>query len=192
VLSGDSRAVLEGLNGVLVPLEDGAHPLGRISRLAVAASEKRRVHWVTDKAVPREVGALMTRARYERLQSGQPLPEGDTKMAESMAYFFTPGGNPTDEKPAHAAPPPPWVMDKSYVHGLSRPLEPGDQSRTLVAAAGFVVVELQDRATVFAERLKLPLDLHDVARVVVIDGSAKLLLPGGKLELDDGEEAELH
>jgi hypothetical protein len=54
-----------------------------------------------------------------------------------------------------------------------------------------VVVEWRDQATLFAEELKLPLDLSDVARVVVVDGTAQLSLPGGKVEIGSGQEAAI-
>ncbi len=192
-LSDNSRAVLEGLNGMLVLLDEGNHALGGIKELSVKPIEKRRVFLVTDKAERREVGPLLTTARYEPIQSGQGLPQQDNDTAKGMAYFFTPGGTggQGNERPGHAAPPPPWVLDKRYVHALRRPLAEGDGRRKLVVAKGDVVVEFQDRATAFVSELSLPLDLSEVARVVVLDGTAKLELPGGELELDDGEEAEL-
>ncbi|MGI5862054.1 MAG: hypothetical protein ACOX6T_08345 [Myxococcales bacterium] len=193
-LADNSRAVLEGLNGMLVVLGEGEHAMSRVKALSVKPAEKRSVYRVTDKAERREVGPLLTTARYEPVESGKGLPTQDNDTAKGMAYFFTPGGTGAQgsERPAHAAPPPPWVLDKRYVHALRRPLAEGDGKRKLVVAKGDVVVEFQDRATAFATELTLPLDLSDVARVVVLDGTAKLELPGGQLELDDGEEAELH
>lgn len=189
-LGRGSRAVIEGFNGFLIPLDDGKHGLASLRELALGVAEKRRVFWVTDKAEEREVAALISPTRYEPLQSGRKLPKPDQdSVAAGMAFFFTPSDE--GEEPGRQAPP--WIASRDYVRPLRRPLVPGDGARRLVAAEGFVVVEFEDHATAFAEELKLPLDLADVLRVVVIEGEAKLALPGGKtLELDDGEEAELH
>jgi hypothetical protein len=153
------------------------------------------VVWITDKAAPKSLPAPVVQLRYQPVESDRPLrdPE-EEELHGDMAYFFTPHSHDEGavEDPTPKTPPAPWMVKDPFVHPLRRPLKPGESGRTLAEARGAVVVEFTDQATAFAETLELPLDLADVKRVVVAEGSARIGLPGGgQVQLKSGDIAEL-
>ena len=192
-------AVLESFDGTFVFVPSGKH-LVRTLKLSPAAAEgaTRAVVLVTDQVAKKEVPAPVVQPRYEPPESLKPLtnPE-DEELKSDMAYFFTPHHSDDEaagevDDPTPKNPPAPWMLKDRYVHPLKRPVKAGESGRALVEAKGAVVVEFTDQATSFTDALKLPLDLADVKRVVVADGSARIGLPNGhKLDLKTGEIAEI-
>lgn len=188
-------AVLEAFDGSFLWLPKGRHGVKAL-RLARAAPDgaTRPVVLVGEQAVRKEVPIPLVEPRYEPPESAPKMRDSeDRQMAEDMAFFFTPRGDDEQvEDPAPAAPPAPWMVKDRYVRPLRRPLKAGESGRALVAAKGAVVVEFSDGATCFADALKLPLDLFDVRRVVVADGSARLTLRDGtRVDLASGGVAEI-
>jgi hypothetical protein len=193
-LDTDRGAVLEAFDGSFVFVPAGKHTARSLGLEAAPAEPgKRHVVRVKDRAERKVVPAPAVVVRYEPLESGKPLKDEESAQFQNdMAYFFLPHGekepDPHEQKPPA---PPPWMQGEAYVHPLRRPLRPGDGARALTSCKGVVVVEFADRATAFADALPLPLDLADVSRVVVADGSAKLSLPEGSVEVKAGEVAEI-
>ncbi len=194
VLELDGEAVLEGLNGTYVVLGSGRHSVNALSALHLQAPPTRRALWVTDAAEERDIGTLVEPSRYEPLESGKPLKDpAHDSFADNAAFLFLPQGSAQPDAPG---PPqgsaPPWTGAPAFIRPLRRALPPGDGLRTLAKASGAVVVEFEDRATALASELKLPLDLAGVRRIVVVRGSARIALPGGKLaDLEEGQIAEV-
>ncbi|MBI5547269.1 MAG: hypothetical protein HY901_25590 [Deltaproteobacteria bacterium] len=188
--------VVESFDGSFLWFPSGKHLLRRLKPLsAPTEGTTRRIVWITDKAVPRELPTPVVAARSEPAQSGKPLKDpAEEQFGSDFAFFFFPHDYESEEEaPGPKAPaPPPWMNGNPLVHPLRRPLKMGDGARSLVKADGAVVVELTDLSTAFADSLKLPLDLSEVRRVVVAQGSARIQLANGQgVELKAGEIAEL-
>ncbi len=186
-------AVLEGLNGAMVALGSGRHRLSSLKALSMPAGNEasRLALVITDRAQEKQVGLLLTRSRYEPAESGKALPkaEEDKETQKALGFFFTPGGSGGGgQEPQRVGPPP---TPGRYMHALKRPLVGGDGRRRLMKAQGAVVVELQDNATAIAGDLPLPLDLTEVRRILVAEGSAVLKLPSGEVRLEAGQVAEI-
>lgn len=193
-LECEEGVVLEAFDGTFVYLPPGKHSASKL-KLPVGAPEGalRPIVVVAAEATRKDVPPPIVMVRYEP-PPAKPVEVGeDSEFKGDFAFFFTPKKD-EEEQPEEPRPPPesPWKMKDKYVHALHRPVKAGNGARTLAAADGAVVVEFQDKATAFASTLKLPVDLSDVKRVVVVDGSAKLTLPGGKaVDLKAGEIAEI-
>jgi len=191
-------AVLESWDGSFVYLPQGKHVVRTLQLAPARDDASRRVQIVTDKVAIKDIPTPVVQPRYEPPESTKPLsnPE-DEELKSDVAYFFTPHHSSDEaagevEDPTPKGPPAPWMLKDRYVHPLRRPVKPGDSGRMLVEAKGAVVVEFADQATAFADSLKLPLDLSEVKRVVVADGSARLVLPSGqKVDLKTGDVAEI-
>jgi hypothetical protein len=192
-------AVLESFDGSFVYVPAGKHPVRELGlRPAAAEGATRRVQIVTDKVASKDLPMPVVQPRYEPPESRKPFqnPE-DEELQADVAFFFTPHHSDDEgagevEDPTPKVPPAPWMVKDKYIHPLRRPVKEGDSGRVLVEAKGAVVVEFADQATSYADSLKLPLDLSDVKRIVVADGSARLVLPSGqKLDLKTGEIAEI-
>jgi hypothetical protein len=190
--------------GVALELYEGTSfmwlPAGRyqIKKLKLGAypadGAKRPLLLVGQAAVRKEIPAPVVAVRYEPPQTGRNLKsEEEERFGSDVSWFFTPhrGEAAEEPEPAKAPTPPPWMLKDKYVHALHRPLKATDDPRMLQSATGVVVVEFLDQATAMSEALKLPLDLGDVRQIVVVDGSAKLSLPSGAVELKSGDIAEI-
>lgn len=194
--AAEGGLVLEVFDTSFVYVPAGVHEVKALHLRPVPPDGAvRKVQWITDQATAKEIPAPMVTPRYEAPQSLKPLKSEEDKEFESdVAYFFLPKGEtPENEDPTPKGPPAPWMMKDPYVHALKRPLKSGDGARQLTGAKGVVVVEFADQATAFAATLKLPLDLADVRRIVVLDGgSATVTLPSGKtVKLGEGDIGEI-
>ena len=190
----EKGVVLEAFDGTFVWLPSGKHKVSAL-KLPVGAPEGavRPIVVVAAEATRKDIPPPVVMVRYEPAPAKAIEVGTDADLKADMSFFFTPHKDPS-ELPEEPRPPPesPWKMKDKYVHALHRPVKVGDGVRTLAAADGAVVVEFLDKATAFASTLKLPIDLFDVKRVVVVEGSAKLTLPAGKtLELKSGDIAEI-
>ncbi len=180
--------VIEANDGRLFALGRGPHEIAELKELKRAPALKRRVFAVGEKAEEQERALPTVAMRYEPYDSGKLAKE--TEDGNNFKYFFAPGNGGPEELPEPAAPPP-WMRNEKYIRAFSRMLPPGDGRRKLTEVDGVVVVEFRDRSTAVASTLQLPLDLGEVERIAVVDGSATLELPGGEFELEEGRVAEL-
>ena len=194
LLESDQGVVLEAFDGSFVYLPKGERAAGKL-KLSPGASEVslRPIVVFTTEATRKDVPPPLVAARYEQ-PPAKPQEVGENaELKNDMAYFFTPKSDeplPAEEQ-VKGPPEPPWARKEKFVHALRRPVKAGDGARTLTEAKGAVVVEFLDKATAFADTLKLPVDLSDVKRVVVVDGSATLLLGGKPVPLRAGDIAEI-
>ncbi len=193
-LSSDKGVVLEAFDGSFVLLPKGERAAGRL-KLPPGASEGslRPIVVVTAEATRKNVPPPLVASRYEQPPARPQEVGEDAEFKSDMAFFFTRRSD--EEQPAvevpRGPPEPPWARKEKFIHALRRPLKQGDGARTLTEARGAVVVEFLDKATAFADTLPLPVDLADVARVVVVDGSATLSLKGRAVPLKAGDIAEI-
>lgn len=192
-----ARVILESLGTRFVSLGEGRHRLDDLRALNTPPAPKRLVQRVDPKGEvePVEVGPLIATSRYEPLPSA-PVPKspleglmGDSDMSEGMAFFFL----PASARPAPSAPEvPPWKAREHRVRPLGRKIETAhqasDDARLLIRASGLTAIEFRDHATAFADRLPLPIDLGDVARVVAVKGDLTLSLPSGERRFKSGSE----
>ncbi|MGC4113537.1 MAG: hypothetical protein QM765_02500 [Myxococcales bacterium] len=193
LLESDAGVVLEAFDGAFVYLPKGDHAAGKL-RLPAGATEGslRPIVVITNEATRKDVPPPLVASRYEQ-PPAKPQPVGENAELQSdMAYFFTPKSDDAPAQEISKGPPePPWARKEKFIHALKRPLKTGDGARLLTEAKGAVVVEFLDKATAFADTLKLPVDLSDVKRVVVVDGEAALSVGGKALPLKAGEIAEI-
>ncbi|HEY3447562.1 MAG TPA: hypothetical protein VGK67_14505 [Myxococcales bacterium] len=195
LLESDKGVVLEAFDGSFVWLPKGERAASKL-KLPPGASEGslRPIVVITAEATRKDVPPPLVASRYEQ-PPAKPQEVGENaELKGDFAFFFSPKSDdaqPVEEVPK-GPPEPPWARKEKFIHALHRPLKAGDGARRLTEAKGAVVVEFLDKATAFADTLKLPVDLSDVKRVVVVDGSASLALPGGKtVPLDAGDIAEI-
>lgn len=194
LLESDRGVVLEAFDGSFVYVPKGGRTAKSL-KLPTGAAEgsMRPIVVVTTEAKPKSVPPPLVASRYEPPPAPPQEVGENAELKSDFAFFFTP--KPDEPEPvvevAKGPPEPPWARKEKFIHPLHRPLKAGDGARMLTQAKGAVVVEFADKATAFADTLKLPVDLADVTRVVVVEGSATLSLGGKAVALEDGAIAEI-
>lgn len=188
-----ARVILESLGTRFVPLGEGRYRLDDLRALNTPPAPRRLIQRVDPEGEinPVEVGPLIATSRYEPLLSA-PVPKspleglmGDSDMGEGMAFFFLPASARPEPPPPNV---PPWKAREHRVRPLGRKIEPTGDARLLLRASGLTAIEFRDHATAFADKLPLPIDLGDVARVIAVKGDLTLSLPSGERRFKSGSE----
>ncbi|GEM_PF-1364167 len=192
-----SDQVLTVPNGARIVLEDagtrfhllgpGRYVLRNLSRLYSSSGKERQVRHIEESLLKPAVSQpAILQVRYEPLWSA-PAPGktvldrafgDDSEAKDAAAFFFLPHSSKSSGFVPPADTTDPKKARELRVKPFNRPTRTPAGKDLLTGIEGQAAVEFTDHAVTFGNRLKFPVDLAEVERIVVLDGKVRLSLDG--------------